>query len=65
MSINKRERSDFMETVVIPAISEELGEAAVEWIGINMNPEDVFDKDVLIGWAQANGFVHGEEEEEE
>lgn len=41
--------------------AEELGsrawlEIAIEWIGKNMEPEDVFSKPVLAGWAEAEGY---------
>ena len=35
---------------------------AIEWIGKNMGPEDVFGPDVLTEWAEGNGFKRDEED---
>lgn len=32
-------------------------ETVVDWVSENMEPEDVFDKDVLEIWAKQNGFT--------
>ena len=29
----------------------------VEWIGDNLEPEDVFDEKALSAWAEFNGYV--------
>lgn len=29
----------------------------IEWIGANLDPEDVFDDEELANWALNNGFV--------
>ena len=31
-------------------------DAAIEWIGTNLNPEDVFSENALSIWARDNGF---------
>ena len=36
---------------------DEFLDSIVEWIGIHLEVEDVFDKDILNGWAEANGFI--------
>jgi len=34
----------------------------VDWISVNMTPEEVFDDNALAYWARHNGFVEDEEE---
>jgi hypothetical protein len=38
-------------------ISGRLLEEARDWIIQNMAPDDVFDKDDLVEWAENNGFI--------
>lgn len=33
-------------------------QVAIEWIGKNMNPDDVFDEKDLSNWAEENDFTH-------
>jgi hypothetical protein len=33
---------------------------AVDWIKRNLEPEDVFDKNDLEGWAESNGYIKEE-----
>lgn len=30
---------------------------AIEWMGKNLDPDDVFDEKDLIAWAESNGYV--------
>jgi len=38
-------------------ISSTLLEDAMAWIGMNLNPGDVFGDDDLKEWAESNGYV--------
>lgn len=49
-----------MEGVIHAAIQYTLLEQSIEWIGDNMNPEDVFSKKDLENWAEANGYEKSE-----
>ena len=44
-----------METEVI--IGVDALDSAIEYIGKNFNPEDVFKERDLIGWAESNGYT--------
>jgi len=37
-------------------ISSTLLEDAMAWIGMNLNPEDVFSEGDLASWAESNGY---------
>ena len=37
-------------------ISDRLLEESIEWIGKNLDPEDVFSENALAFWAEQNGF---------
>jgi len=52
-----KEDSDFISEV----ISQTLLEESMQWIGDNLNPEEVFSERKLAEWATENGFVEGEE----
>jgi hypothetical protein len=32
-------------------------DAAIEWVGKNLNPDDVFSSNDLEAWAENNGYV--------
>lgn len=36
-------------------------DAAMQWIGANMDPDEVFDNDKLQDWAESNGFVKADQ----
>lgn len=38
-------------------------DVVIEWIKNNLNPEDVFDENDLIEWAEDNGFFQENDEE--
>jgi hypothetical protein len=40
---------------------ESMLKVAIEWIGLNLNPEDVFDKDTLEDWAYSHGFIEDDD----
>lgn len=48
-----RQDIDFVQSV----ISTDLLANAIEWIAKNLSPEDVFDKEQLVDWANDNGFI--------
>jgi len=48
-----KQDSDFIGSVV----GHDLLENSIEWIKLNMLPEDVFDEDLLDDWAQENDYV--------
>ena len=58
MSFTNRQNSDFAEAVVEGAAIDR----AVEWIGKNLKPEDVFSERALEIWATQNGFKQDEDE---
>jgi hypothetical protein len=43
---------DFIKAVVDTSLLEE----AVEWISVNMDPEEVFSRSDLGYWAEHNGY---------
>ena len=43
----------FIEEIVPSSFLED----AVEWISVNLHPEDVFDEGTLDEWALDNGYV--------
>ena len=49
MTTAKQDR-DFISAMV----SDSLLEDSIEWIGSNMNPEDVFTEEQLRDWAENN-----------
>ncbi len=44
---------EFIEDLIPSALLEE----AIEWIGSNLNPADVFETKDLEEWAENNGYV--------
>jgi len=42
-------------------ISSTLLEDAMAWIGMNLNPEDVFGEGDLASWAENNGYKEASE----
>jgi len=52
----------YQEREFMEAISPTLDQA-IEWIKNNLTPEDVFDEEDLIEWAEDNGFYQTTEEE--
>ena len=58
MTTSRQDREFAAE--LMPDGNDWLGKA-IDWIKINMNPEDVFDKDTLNDWAVDNGWVPDEE----
>ena len=47
-----KEREAFVDSL----ISSNLLDLAIDWIGDNIDPAEVFDKKVLDQWAWDNGF---------
>ena len=43
-------------------ISSTLLEDAMAWIGMNLNPEDVFSEGDLASWAENNGYTEVSDE---
>ncbi len=41
--------------------SSNLLEDVIDWIKDNLNPEDVFEENVLSVWAEDNGYILEEE----
>ena len=52
-NFTKARNIDFAEDM----ISGWLLDDAAKWIGKNLNPGDVFEKDDLEEWAEENGYV--------
>lgn len=57
MPSNKKYK-DFIEWIIPTSILDE----AVQWISVNMNPDDVFSTSDLNDWALNNGFIYSEDE---
>lgn len=55
MTTSKQD-ADFVETI----IPNRLLESAIEWIGNNLPPEDVFIKETLESWADGNSSLADE-----
>ena len=55
--ITLQQEREFME-VVSPSLDE-----IISWIKRNLTPEDVFDEEDLIEWAEENGYLPDDEEE--
>lgn len=56
MSLSSKQQEQFISSV----ISWDLLDYAVEWIGDNLEPEEVFSESSLEEWALNNGFVRDE-----
>ncbi len=56
MSTSVHQDKEFL-TAVLP---NSLLESAIDWIGKNMNPGDVFAEADLRQWARDSGFVEGD-----
>ena len=56
-----KENKDFAESILVQYPLDD----AIDWIGRNMNPGDVFDDDTLKTWAEDwasdNGYIFKEE----
>jgi hypothetical protein len=59
MSIGSADERNFLDYVVGQNILQE----SIDWISSNLDPDDVFDTDELIEWAESNGYVKGENDE--
>lgn len=53
MATTPKQDKNFLDEV----IGSTLLEKALEWIGENMEPEEVFDEAVLEVWADGHGMV--------
>jgi hypothetical protein len=53
MATTVKQDKDFTDRVIPGSLLED----AIDWIGANMNPDDVFDQKSLDAWALANGYV--------
>jgi hypothetical protein len=56
MSTSAQQDKDFLGAMICPTLLEE----AIEWIGNNMSPEDVFSECQLDEWAVDNEWVEAE-----
>ena len=52
-----RENEQFKDVIIATWPLDE----AVDWIGANMRPDEVFTEEDLVIWADENGFVKGED----
>jgi len=48
--------ADFIDSI----INQDLLDCAVNWIGDNLLPEEVFEESLLEDWAETNGWVRKE-----
>jgi hypothetical protein len=44
---------------LVSVVGDDALDDAIEWIGHNLIPEDVFSVDVLTEWAYENGYSRG------
>ena len=55
--LTHKQQEGFYESVILDNINKgSLVESAIEWIQLKLHPEDVFDKEELAEWAEANGY---------
>lgn len=47
-----RENEEFKDLIIVGYPLD----AAIEWIQLNLSPEEVFEKEDLAFWAENNGF---------
>lgn len=52
MATTHKQDREFVSAI----ISSSLLEDAIYWINNNLNPEDVFDENMLDTWAEENGY---------
>ena len=45
-------------------ISETLLDDVIDWIQVNLTPDEVFDEFALTDWAYENGFIKDDEDDE-
>jgi hypothetical protein len=57
MSTTQKDNDDFVSEIMIGYTLD----VAIEWIGKNLDPEDVFQKIKLQTWAENNGYILNEE----
>lgn len=50
---------------LLTLINETLLDDAIDWIKMNLNPEEVFNDNDLEDWAYENGFTKNEDDEHE
>ena len=53
---SSKQDSDFIDGVIPSNLLEE----AIDWIGANMSPEEVFAGSKLEQWAEEAGYIQGE-----
>lgn len=53
MPIMYTQERDFISAV----IGTDLLQNSIEWIAINLNPQDVFSAEELESWAENNGYI--------
>jgi hypothetical protein len=56
MSFSHSGNADFIDSI----INQDLLDCAVNWIGDNLLPEEVFEESLLEDWAETNGWVRKE-----
>jgi hypothetical protein len=54
-SAQDQEFASQMESHV--TVSKNALDEATEWIGKNLNPDDVFSDKALANWAESNGYI--------
>jgi hypothetical protein len=57
MSISRAQANDFVD-YILPSSQNTIADA-ITWIGDNLSPEDVFDHEKLVAWAEENDFEKG------
>jgi hypothetical protein len=53
MATTHRQDTEFRDQLIKTTLLEE----AIDWIGSNLAPEDVFRESDLVDWAESNGYV--------
>ncbi len=52
-----RKFAELMTSHIDASVSTNSLDEAIEWIGGNLNPDDVFSEKDLRNWAESNGYI--------
>jgi hypothetical protein len=60
--VTRKDKESF-NSAILPNFDDLLS-GAIDWIKGNMSPEDVFDDAALSEWAEANGYMTEEQDDD-
>lgn len=52
-----RDFKDYMVQLIETTMSDSSLQEAMDWIGTEFNPEDIFSEKQLAEWAESNGYT--------